>query len=244
MKTYFLADPHFFGKNAIKFSSRIAYMNAEDLALYVAGDLKSVSQESGDQMNQMFIDRINRKVGADDRLVFVGDVVMANSAKQARTRTEWVLSRLNCKEVIIVWGNHDGAIPQSGGEPDPLIPQNRENYREYVADLYREHYECCMFTCEDGIKVWASHYPHLTWPQASKTGLPGVARPGNVMAIHAYGHVHEKYNVIEPVLDKDTWCAVNVGVDTKHDWPLSASEMFAMTKPRRIAMTNLVNKIS
>lgn len=241
MKTYFLADPHFFGKNAIRFSSRVACMSEEELALHREGKLEKVSQESGERMNQWIIDRINRKVGPDDVLMLIGDVVMANSASQARARTIWLMDQLACKRVSLFWGNHDGTIPSIGGVLDSKIPQDREDYRSAIADLYVDTREVGMCYCEGDIQVWASHYPHLTWPRASKTGLPGVANPGSVMAIHTYGHVHDKYNSVEPVLDKSTWCAVNSGVDTPHDWPLSATEMFEMTKPRRIAMMNLVN---
>lgn len=236
--TYFIADPHFFARQIIKWGPRRWAMSLkerdnfdrccgkDDIALL------DISPQSGIVMVDQIIQQINAKVGQEDRLVLLGDVVTANDSKQARKRTIDILSRIDCKDVHLVWGNHDGLVPNIGVDLDGYdgIPQGRSDFRTAVADLYRSTHDSVMVH-SNSIKVWCSHYPCVSWPDASKTGFPGHAKPHRTIAVHAYGHVHGKFNNDCPVAWKERWAAVDVGVDGHRDWPLSASELLTICRP-------------
>ena len=243
-RTYFLSDPHFFGKNVIRHSGRRWAMNPQELEEWDrTGSLGSVSAESGIAMNQYIVDKVNRKVLPDDRLVFVGDVVFSNGLNQGIVRTLDILDRIECKDVHIVWGNHDCDLPSIGSaEGKRSCPQEREDYESAIGRLYRSCGHSRMVYCEQGIQVWCSHYPCVTWPRASKTGQPGISNPGSVQSIHAYGHVHDRYNDYCPLARPDLWAACNVGVDTLHDWPLSAGEMYSLLERQRTGMIREINQ--
>ena len=85
MKTFFTSDNHFGHANVIKYANR-PFNNVEE-------------------MNEVMIKNLNEKVGADDRLYFVGDFIFGNS----KIANE-ILNRINCKNKFFVYGNHDKAM--------------------------------------------------------------------------------------------------------------------------------------
>ena len=211
-------------------------MNDSEWNSHVWGCDWEVSRETGDLMNRMIIDQVNSKVGDDDDLYLLGDVVFAGSGNQAKRRTQQFLASLRCKRHHLIAGNHDGPLDILGVCDDPTLPQNRESYFDYIVPLYTSFKQACMVYCESGIQIWCSHYPHLTWPRATQTGQPKSAKPHKVQSIHAYGHVHEKYNNERPVLYPERWAAVNVGVDAlnpPYSYPYSEIELWKLTERHR-----------
>jgi len=232
--TFFLADLHLYSPAIIKHTKRTWALEGPALEACLAGRPYEVNRDTAAWMNFLIVERINRRVGPDDRLVLVGDVVTANTAAQAYGRTVFLLERLRCKNVHLVLGNHDCAVPNVGYAVTDA-PQYRQDFRKAISLPYRSVHDACLFVCHGGITVWASHYPHITWPNASKTGLPGHASLSKTQSIHVYGHVHNSW-MESPVSHPERWCAVNVGTFGNENWPLRDDEISAMLAPQRKAM--------
>lgn len=134
MKTFFTADLHLQHEGVLAMSGRrFASIEAHD---------------------DHIITQINKTVDCLDRLFILGDVAWRS--------LDSYMSRLYCKNIHLIWGNHD-----------------RPSFSKHVK------------TCEDvsliklrrgdqDYKVFLSHYPHAFWP-ASHYG-----------SLHLYGHMHRQ----------------------------------------------------
>lgn len=87
MTTYYTSDLHLFHTNLI--------------------DSKFRDFDNDVDMNCRIIENINSKVKADDKLYILGDVVMSGKLREQMT-TFW-LKKINCKDIIVIAGNHDRA---------------------------------------------------------------------------------------------------------------------------------------
>lgn len=58
-------------------------------------------------MNTTIIDRLNSRVHEDDTLYLLGDVIMG---KDIHINLPAIMSRINCKHIHLVYGNHDTKI--------------------------------------------------------------------------------------------------------------------------------------
>lgn len=235
-QTFFTADLHLHHRNILKYCRRVAFMTPEDWQAWSANpEDRSVrmSDESVDRMNAGLVRNITARVGPNDRLVVIGDLCFANKATQLRERVQAFLAAIPTREVYLVWGNHDADVPRIGqAEADHEDVQQREDRRAAVRDLFAGCYDQVMVHCENGIKVWCVHYPHLTWPDKNRRGMPGEAAPRRTVAVHAYGHVHGRYNQEVPVADPEGWAAIDVGVDVWNYQIFSAGELWAMLEHR------------
>lgn len=94
-----------------------------------------------EEMNEDIYTKINSRVGENDELYHLGDVAFGD-----KKLIPYHLSRLKCKNIYLIYGNHDGKI--------------REN----------EEYQKCFKWCKDyyeffhhGLLLTMFHYPIGSW---------------------------------------------------------------------------------
>lgn len=106
------------------------------------GEKFKVSYDSVCNMNDQIVERFNKLVRPIDVLIHHGDFAWS----PFKNSIEFV-QRLNCKNLFLIWGNHDEA------ELANLIPNN---------------FDQCLINI-DGINIHCNHYPQDTW-EASHRG--------------------------------------------------------------------------
>ena len=119
MSVFFTADTHFGHGNIIKYCNRPFVAEQDRGALrahgnkWHEGDWKGptaskhrMSREAISMMNKHLIDNINATVGTDDTLWHLGDWAFAPDKDYARACEEY-RGRIKCKNIHIIWGNHD-----------------------------------------------------------------------------------------------------------------------------------------
>jgi len=119
MSVYFTSDTHFFHNNIIKYSNRPFLTDADKRALeanggnWHRGDWKGngssnwrITDEAVRTMNDTLIDNINKVVGENDTLWHLGDWAFAPKQEYYRT-CKLIRDRILCKNVYLIWGNHD-----------------------------------------------------------------------------------------------------------------------------------------
>ena len=146
---YFTADTHFGHANIIKYCKRPFLDDHQSRLLELCDrglmDLRELKVDAAavERMDQRIIDSINSAVDYDDHLVVAGDFCLSHDAKVVLNYRR----RIVCKNVYLIWGNHDDRRACDGAFARCL-----DNY---------------TFTI-DGQKIFVSHYPHRSWDQASK----------------------------------------------------------------------------
>jgi calcineurin-like phosphoesterase family protein len=219
MATFYCSDPHAFHGNILKFSRRLAFMTEADRAAFLAleaagGDMRSlkISDESVDAMNRGLADNINARVGPDDTLWCLGDWAWGKGDVHL-PNARWFRERVQCRNVHLVWGNHDD---------------------RRIADLFSSTHDQVEIR-DGGVRITLNHYPMLTWNGQHHAS---VAEPN----IHLYGHVHALYQkdpAASPVKDIDAWPALDVGFDG-HDYQVwSLDEILSALRPRLAAFETL-----
>lgn len=119
------------------------------------------------EMNDEIIKNVNHYVKEDEFLIHCGDVSFGGLSQ-----FEEFSQRVNCKNRILIQGNHDHLLT------DEIVKAN--DWIEMVQLGY--------FHCEDK-NFFVSHYPCVTWHQQHKG------------SIHIYGHVHGKFHHEKRALD-------------------------------------------
>ncbi len=97
----FLTSDHHFGYNMMKFAD--------------ANGIPARPFASVEEMDDTLVENFNAVVKSRDKVYFLGDAIM-------RRKSFPVLSRLNCKNLVLVRGNHDIF--------------NDEEYRKYFTSIY------------------------------------------------------------------------------------------------------------
>ena len=115
MKTHFVADLHLDHANVLAMSGRL---------------FPNILEHDNHMIAQ-----INRYVPRGDRLFILGDIAWHS--------VENYLDRLLCKDVHLIWGNHDKAN----------YGKKFKTAEDVVEIKIGEH------------KVFLSHYPHAYWPR-------------------------------------------------------------------------------
>lgn len=118
-KIFFTADTHFGHGNIIKYCNRPFLMDLDRKALeenggsWHDGSWKGnrssswkISRDAVDLMNDTITDNINKMVGEDDILWHLGDFAFGVREKYVQ-KCEFYRSRIRCKNINIIWGNHD-----------------------------------------------------------------------------------------------------------------------------------------
>lgn len=146
---HFISDPHLGHSNIIKYCRR-PFMSQEEQALLSLADKGLIphkevviSQESTTKMTNTIIDNINATVDDDDVLVIIGDFCWTYN-KNALEVAGSYRERINCKNIYLIWGNHD----------------NRK-----IEPLFKACFDQYMFNV-DGQNIFLNHYPSRSWEKA------------------------------------------------------------------------------
>jgi calcineurin-like phosphoesterase family protein len=116
--------------------------------------------ETLDKMNASIVNNINEVVGQDDVLIHAGDFSFGGFDKIEEFR-----SRIICKEIHLVLGNHD-----------THIERNREDIQKLFTSV--QNYLNLEYTNKTTHRFIICHYPICSWHDMKK----GV--------FHLFGHLH------------------------------------------------------
>jgi calcineurin-like phosphoesterase family protein len=115
-----------------------------------------------EEMNDAIVDSINNLVGENDVLFHLGDFCIANTSKVIEFR-----NRINCKNIHLIYGNHDDAIYSSTNLRELFTSTNHYAEIKYNNELFT-----------------LMHYPIDDWKNMNH---------GSYMV---HGHQHNKTEVI------------------------------------------------
>lgn len=150
-KVWITSDTHYSHKNICRGVTNWRTQDGE-IPLYCTRDFNTI-----DEMNSTLVSNINEKVGVDDTLIMLGDVAFGGFENIGK-----FLDRLVCKNLHLIFGNHDHHLER-----------NREGIQE--------RFISCRHYLEVNINDYnfvLCHYPLQSWNGLNK----GV--------IHLHGHVH------------------------------------------------------
>jgi len=185
MNIYFSGDWHLNHANCILYEKR-PFIKEGDL---INGKWAShnIATKRVLEMNSLIINRCNQRVKEDDLLILNGDVGFKSNTNRGEgepQKPQELLSKLQCKNIIIISGNHDKAcrnglksviekmIIKHGGQRICIVhnPEHCEfkykiNLTAHVHNLwkikryfYKNNYTDCI---NIGVDVW-DFYP-VTW---------------------------------------------------------------------------------
>ena len=172
--------------------------------LHLGHDKLSIYGERGfttvKEMNEAIVNNFNKRIGPEDNLYILGDVVAGEVEEGIR-----YLSRLNGKKYIII-GNHDKEEKLEKYKTIPGVTVLGFGYN-YIYNkkkkFFLSHYPCCTenFSVEeqDGKKVFT--------------------KPLSKLTINLSGHTHSKE------LWDDRTLSYNVAVDAHNMYPVSIEEI-------------------
>jgi calcineurin-like phosphoesterase family protein len=195
-KLWFMSDPHYNHSNICR--STTNWSNAERLTR----DFKSL-----EDMNDALVNNINEVVGKNDVVFCLGDWSFGGFDKIQEFR-----SRIVCKNIHLVLGNHDHHIANNKNEIQSLF----SSVNHYIhLDVRRP---------SDRGKGLVDKYTFILmhFPIASWDGM-------NNGVIHLFGHVH-----LPPHQRVMSGRAMDVGVDGNNMMPLSLDEVLTLMKGQPI----------
>ena len=163
-----------------------------------------------DHMNQVLVDNINNMVGEDDILIHLGDFSFGGFDKIQEFR-----SRILCKNIHLVLGNHDHHIERNKEGVQKLFSSVQNYLRlEVRKQVTKAQTDKHIFVC--------MHYPIASHHDMNQ----GV--------IHLHGHVH-----LPSHLRIAEGKAMDVGVDGNGLEPLSLGEILMIMKDQPIKKLSL-----
>jgi calcineurin-like phosphoesterase family protein len=185
MSWFFASDWHLAHANIIKYCRRpfVTETEAELLAMADRGTIPAtevrISVDSAKLMTATIIDNTNAVVGENDTLVHLGDLLFAPRDELFERLRDYRKSVV-CKNMILVWGNHDDALRDLYHNTGRYRgPQWAKASAETKA-MFQGAYDQFMFNV-NGQKIFCNHYPARSWD---------CAHHGAWML---YGHVHNLY---------------------------------------------------
>ena len=198
---YFTSDTHYSHKNICRGVTN--WEDADDLTR----DFKTL-----DHMNDTIVNSINSKLGEDDILIHLGDWSFGGFEKIEEFR-----SRIVCKNIHLILGNHDHHIER-----------NKENIRDLFSSVHEYlRLEVKTFSPHDmfpseTFTFILCHYPIASWHNMND----GV--------IHLHGHVHlpSQFKLSEGK-------AMDVGVDGNNLDPYSLREIISIMSKQPIRKLSL-----
>lgn len=193
---WFTSDTHYNHTNICRATTK--WIDADD----VTRDFKSL-----DHMNSVIVDNINSSVSEDDILIHLGDWSFGGFENIEEFR-----SRLICKNIHLILGNHDHHIERNKGNIQNLF----SSVNHYVnLDLRRP--SRLVKNEVERYKFILCHFPIASWD-----GM-------NDGAIHLHGHVHLPNHL--RVADGK---AMDVGVDGNDMNPISLDEVVSLLKDQPV----------
>jgi calcineurin-like phosphoesterase family protein len=163
-----------------------------------------------EHMNQVLVDNINNMVGEDDILIHLGDFSFGGFEKIQEFR-----SRIVCKNIHLVLGNHDHHIERNKEGVQKLFSSVSQYLRlEVKRPINKATTEKFIFVC--------MHYPIISWDGMNNEN------------IHLFGHVHlpSHLRIMEGR-------AMDVGCDGNGLEPISMDEVLKILKDRPIRKSSL-----
>lgn len=140
-KFYFTSDTHYGHGNIMRYCKRPFFVHDDEKEKVEKGQKFTVSKESINNMNDQLVERFNKLVKPNDVLIHHGDFAW----HPFKNSVEFI-ERLNCKNLFLIWGNHDEA------ELGNFIPNN---------------YDQCLIKLE-GVEIHSNHYPQDTWESSHR----------------------------------------------------------------------------
>ncbi len=138
-QVWFTADTHFGHANIVKYCGR-PFLNADEQS-HAAEDPRGgwrvrVSAATVERHDTALLQAINESVMPNDTLWILGDFCLGKHEAAARYR-----NRIVCRNVNLVWGNHDD---------------------RFVGSCFSKTIEQGMIRVQ-GQKIWLNHYPMRSW---------------------------------------------------------------------------------
>lgn len=196
---WFTSDTHFGHSNICRATTK--WEGADN----VTRDFKSL-----DHMNDTLVNNINEVVGVDDILIHLGDWSFGGFEN-----IELFRNRINCKNIHLVFGNHDHHIRRNKGDVQSLF----SSVQDYLMIDLRMHKPGNIV---DRHTLICMHYPIASWDGMND---------GN---IHLHGHVHLPNN--QRVADG---MAMDVGVDGNNYYPISIENVLTIMRYQPIKRLTL-----
>ena len=188
---FFTSDTHYNHSNICRATTK--WSDADNLTR----DFKSL-----DHMNDTLVNKINELVGENDILIHLGDWSFGGFESIEDFR-----NRILCKNVHLVFGNHDHHIRRNKGDIQRIFSSCQDylhlDIRKPEGKEVMKYSMVCM------------HYPIASWD-----GM-------NDGVVHLHGHVH-----LPPDLRINEGKAMDVGVDGNDLYPISFEEIRNIMKDR------------
>ena len=201
---YFTSDTHYSHKNICRGVS--GWIENE-------GHQKTRDFKTLEEMNDVLVNNINALVKENDTLWHLGDWSFGGHEQIKIFR-----NKLNCKNINIVFGNHDQHI-----EPSNSPYRNLFKSVQYVKEFYLK-----LGTEKTGKfgkqGFFLSHYGHRVWNKSHH---------GN---IHLFGHSHGTL----PMFGK----SMDVGVDTNNYYPYHLDEILEIMKNQKTEIVDHHNELT
>jgi calcineurin-like phosphoesterase family protein len=196
-----------------------------------------------EEMNQAIVDGINSVVGQDDYLVHLGDWSFGGIDNIWNLRKQ-----ILCKNIILVFGNHDHHIARNRALPNCHSDENdiirdgdfkhkygdgRDNmFKAHAQDLFVATFDILDLKLRqpDGTgkhikrRYFCQHYPVVSWYDMGD-GVP-----------HIHGHVH-----LPPEKKINRGKAIDAGVDGNNFIPYSWKEIDSIMRKQPIATSMITN---
>ena len=192
-KLFFTSDTHYNHSNICRATTNWA--DSDNLTR----DFKSL-----DHMNTSLVDNINNKVGENDVLIHLGDWSFGGFEMIEEFR-----SRILCKNIHLLLGNHDHHIDNNKGGVQSLFASVNHYLNLDIRRPIGKMVEKFRFVC--------MHFPIASWDNMNQN------------VIHLHGHVH-----LPSHLRISDGRAMDVGVDGNDLEPISLDEVLALMKDQPI----------
>jgi calcineurin-like phosphoesterase family protein len=170
------------------------------------------------EMDQAIIDSINKTVGFDDKLIFLGDFYFSGFGKTDEEKINEINNyfiRITCNNIAFMYGNHDNFIQKNSFNVIHKVQflNNQINSVKFnKADLKE-------FGLKSFPRIVFSHYPLMSWEEKEK---------GSIMV---HGHCHQRCPDVEYYKHNKL---IDVGIDCNEFRPLELSEIKAKIDARII----------
>lgn len=148
------ADLHLGHSNIMKYCKRPGLSRIEQ-EMFDAGEDFKVSRESVQRMDDYLIDGINKVVGAGDRLRIIGDFCFCDRKFLNETAMRY-LNRIKCKNIHLVYGNHDEDGYTDEGEAGPYYPE-QDIGQNFTSSCHYDEFKV------NGQKIVLFHYAGVVW---------------------------------------------------------------------------------
>jgi calcineurin-like phosphoesterase family protein len=189
-KLFFTSDTHYSHSNICRATSKWDDDN-------LTRDFKSL-----DQMNAALVNNINEMVSENDILIHLGDWSFGGFEQIEDFR-----NRILCKNIHLVYGNHDHHIRRNKGDIQDIFSSCHDYLHLDVRKPNGKEVDKISLVC--------MHYPIASW-----NGM-------NDGVIHLHGHVH-----LPQQLRLHEGKSMDVGVDGNNLHPISLDEIRTIMKGR------------